>query len=201
MHMISPAEAEDLFPLMSRDGVLGAALHPVRRPCRSGQPVPGDRQGCAHARRDHSARALKSPASRARGTPHQRRRDHRGPDRGRDRRARRRHVEPRAGRLPRRHRAGLRARTPVHRDRADPRHARRVTQHARPRPPGLLQARRRRPPSDRRLRGQHRAVRRERHSRKASRSSSCPRTSSVSSRLRRSPARSPRSSTRSAYAR
>ena len=28
MHMISPAEAEDLFPLMSRDGVLGAALIP-----------------------------------------------------------------------------------------------------------------------------------------------------------------------------
>ena len=163
MHVVTPSEAQELFPAIDTKGLEGAAFIPVRRPRGSGQPVPVHRGRGPSVRRPVAAGG---DGSRLRGCA---RSDHQGPDlrwrvRGRHRHARGRHVEPGARTEARRADSGVRGRASVRRYRADPRISRRPADTQGSRSARLLQAGSRRSPAVRRLRGQHGSVRRRRDS-------------------------------------
>ena len=125
MQLLTPKEAQDLWPIMQVDDVIGAAYLPT-----DGQASPSDLvQALARGARSHKVAIREDTAVTAilhRERPRHRRRDHRGRDRLREARPLRRPVDPPARRAGRRQRPPRQRPAPVSHHRAD-----------RGRPPGL----------------------------------------------------------------
>ena len=155
LELISPADAQELFPPMSTDGVLGAAYLPDRRLRRPEPAHVRARRGRAAARR-RGRDAHPGDRHRRRARSRDRRRDRPGVDRDRGGRQRRRHVRRGARRARRRHGADRADGPRVPRARAV-RPAARDADDARPVAPRLLPPRVRRPDHGR-LRAPLRAV-------------------------------------------
>ncbi len=66
MHLLTPKEAQDLWPMMQIDDVVGAAFPPDRRAGVSLGHHHVARQGRAHGRASRSPKASPSPVSRSR---------------------------------------------------------------------------------------------------------------------------------------
>ena len=92
LELISAAEAQELFPPMSTDGVLGAAYLPTDGYIDPSQLTFALAEGARRARRRDRRRTRASPAIARRARPGHRRRDRQGRDRDRGRRQRRRDV-------------------------------------------------------------------------------------------------------------
>ena len=183
MHLLAPAEAKDLWPLMDVSDVVGAAFLPT-----DGQANPSDiTQALAKGARRHGVRIVENCAvtgfrDRARA---RRGRDHRaGRDRLRGRGAVRRPMVEGARPHGRRARAADPGPAPVHDHRADRGRGARSADAARPRSPDLFQGGGRRARDGRLRAGPDRLGARgvEAASRTASTSRCSTRTGTISSR-------------------
>ncbi len=169
MHLLSPKEAQDLWPLMQVDDVVGAAFLPT-----DGQASPSDiAMSLAKGARQSGvtiAEEVKVTGDRGRERPRPRRRHRQGSRRLRQARDLRRPVVARARPHGRRQHPARLGAAPISHHRGDRGRDTGPADAARSRPAYLLEGGGRRP-GDGRLRAQSHALGREGHSRSASSSS------------------------------